>query len=45
MIVPSCPRCGSRLRSLSELDRYGGAYYDCYKKGKQEETLVLAIFV
>lgn len=45
MDLPKCPRCGTRLTSLSEIDRYGGICSDCYKQGQREETLVLVIFI
>lgn len=43
MDFPKCQRCGT-LTSLSEIDRYGGFCYDCYKQGQREETVVLVLF-
>ena len=47
MNLPRCPRCGTYLMSRSEIDRYEGFCYDCYKykQGQQVETLLLVLFV
>ena len=46
MDLPKCQRCGTRLTSLSEINRYEGFCYDCYKykQGQLVETLLLVLF-
>ena len=46
MAIPKCRRCGTRLASFSEKDRYEGFCYDCYKyeEGRRVETVVLVLF-
>jgi hypothetical protein len=46
MAIPKCRRCGTRLASFSEKDRYEGFCYDCYKydEGKRAETVILVLF-